>query len=104
MMTELYSSWGDKMVFAYTKMEKFSMGNRAAYRFKLTDVQDDSTSVLRTPFKKITGWLIENISEAATTIRVVTNTEKTATNNQALLTLDAGTDNDDGNIIVVGLL
>ena len=79
------------------------MGNRIAYQYSLTDVQDDSTSILRTPFKKITGYLIEGTTTATTTIRVASNNEGVP-GSPANLTLDAGTDNDEGQIMVWGLL
>jgi len=92
------------MVFAQTQLRpRVSMGNRIGYMYSLKDVQDDSTSIVRTPFKKITGYMIEGITTAATTIRVVTNTEGVP-GNPAHLTLDAGTDNDEGNILVWGLM
>jgi len=92
------------MGFEYTWKKRFSMGNRIAIKYALTDVQDDSSSVLRTPFKKVTGYLIENEGTAASTIRVVATTERTPANNESTLTLDAGSANDEGSIVVVGLL
>ena len=91
------------MVYSQTTLRKLSFGNRIAYQYALTDVQDDSTSILRTPFKKIMGYIIEGTTTAGTTIRVVSRNEGSP-GNPANLVLDAGTDNDEGQIIVWGLL
>ena len=92
------------MVFSYTLKKRLNAGNRTALIYTLTDVQDDSTSILRTPFKQIKGWIVENIGTATTTVRVVSTAERTAANNETTVTLDAGTDNDEANILVWGLL
>lgn len=89
--------------FSYTKLKKYSMGNRVAYTYRLTNVNEDSTSILRTPFKKITGYLFEKTSTAGSTIIVVANNERTSANNEATLTLDTDTESS-GEILVVGLL
>lgn len=72
--------------------------------YALTDVQDDNSSILRTPFKKITGYLIEGVTTGTTTVRVVSTAERQSSNNEATITLDAGTTDDEANILVVGLL
>ena len=78
------------------------MGNRIAYQFDLTNVQTTG-SILRTPFKKITGYLIETTDPATNTITVTANTERTADNNESTLTFAADAESQ-GEIIVVGLL
>ena len=78
------------------------MGNRVAYKYNLANVQT-SGSVLRTPFKKITGYLIETTSPNTSTIAVASNAEKTSSNKNAALTFKA-TAESQGNILVVGLL
>lgn len=88
--------------FGATKVKKFSMGNRIAYKYNLTNVQT-SGSILRVPFKKITGYMIETTDPNTSTIAVATNSEKTATNKNAALTFKA-TAESQGNILVVGLL
>ncbi len=87
--------------FSYTKIKKLSMGNRAAYTFSLANVQT-TASILRTPFKKITGYLIETTSPGTSNITVVTNKEGTP-GSPAALTFAADTESQ-GNILVVGLL
>lgn len=88
--------------FSATKKKKFSMGNRAAYWYTLTNVQTTGSS-LRTPFKKITGYLIQKTSTATSQITVTTNSEKTADNNEATLTFAADAEAS-GEILVTGLL
>ena len=90
--------------FSYSaNPKKLSMGNRVAYVYELTDVQT-SGSILYTPFKKITTYLIETIDPATSTITVSSNTEATGgTGNGAYLTFTADAESD-GRIIVVGLL
>lgn len=90
--------------FSYSaNPKKLSMGNRSAYLYDLTNVQITG-SILRTPFKKITGYLIECTSPATNTITVAANTEASGgTGNQATLTFAADAESQ-GDIIVVGLL
>lgn len=89
--------------FGYTKLKKLSMGNRIAYQYTLTNVNTDSSSILYTPFKKITGQLIQKTSTAGSTIIVVATAEKTKDNKQATLTFDTDVESN-GEILVVGLL
>lgn len=88
--------------FGYLKLKKYSFGNRVAYTYALTDVQTTG-SVLRTPFKKITGYLVENVETATHALTIVANTERTSANNEATLTfaVDAESNHE---ILVVGLL
>lgn len=93
--------------FSYTKQKKLSMGNRIAYLYKLTDVQT-SGSKLYTPFKKITGYIIETTSDT-TPIAVAANHEAGATTgvqegDTAYLEFVSDNADADGFIIVVGLL
>jgi len=92
------------MTFSYTtqKPKKLSMGNRIAYLYKLIDVAT-SGSVIHTPFKKITGYLISSVSPNTTSINVAGKTERTGPGTCATLTLAAGATSQ-GYIIIVGLL
>ena len=91
-------------VFAYTKKRKLSFGNRIAYQYKLDNVQATG-SILYTPFKKVTGYLIETTSPATAQITVATNAIAPGGNGQgqATLTFAVGAEAQ-GDIIVVGLL
>lgn len=93
--------------FSYEKKKKLSFGNRIGYIFALTDVQTTG-STLYTPFKKITGYMIETASSTtaagATTINVASNTESAGPSTQAYLTFASGAADADGTITVVGLL
>ena len=89
--------------FGYTKLKKISMGNRIAYSYKLDNVQTTG-SILYTPFKKITGYLINTTSPATSEITVASNTESPGGNGkQAYLTFAADAESQ-GHVIVVGLL
>lgn len=78
------------------------MGNRIAYSYQLTDVAATG-SKLYTPFKKITGYLINTTSPATSEITVAANTESTGKFGQATLTFACDATSQ-GYIIVVGLL
>lgn len=78
------------------------MGNRAAYKYTLANVQTTG-SVLHTPFKKITGYLIETTSPNTADITVATNTEEAGHGTCATLTFAVDAEAQ-GGIIVVGLL
>ena len=88
--------------FSYTKTRKLSMGNRVAYQYALTNVQTTG-SILRTPFKKITGYLLTTTDPATNTITVTSNADSTGRFGQAALTFAADAESQ-GHIIVVGLL
>ncbi len=77
------------------------MGNRAAYVYSLANVQTTG-SILRTPFKKITGYLIETTAPGTSEITIVTNKEGTP-GSPAALTFAADAESQ-GDILVVGLL
>ena len=89
------------MAFSYAITDRISFGNRKLLCMDLTDVQDDSTSVVN-----LTGW---NRVEAA---KAINNTDTTdtfaetigsqggATKNQ--VTLDPVTADDDGHIWIWG--
>lgn len=78
------------------------MGNRAGYQYSLANVQTTG-SKLYTPFKKITGYLIETTSPNTSAITVATNAESTGQFGQAVLTFAADAESQ-GRITVVGLL
>ena len=89
--------------FSYEKTRKLSFGNRSAYQWKLTNVQTTG-SILYTPFKKITGYLIETTSPATAAITVASNTPTSGgTGSCAYLTFAVDSEAQ-GDIIVVGLL
>ena len=88
--------------FSFTKERKLSLGNRAGYVFKLTNVQTTG-SVLHTPFKKITGYLIETTSPGTSQINVADNQPSTGRGVTARLTFAAGAEAQ-GFILVTGLL
>ena len=89
--------------FSYTRQTpKISMGNRIAYRYSLANVQTTG-SILYTPFKKITGYLIETTSPATSSITVASNNEATGHGVTSNLSFAADAESQ-GNIIVVGLL
>lgn len=90
--------------FAVTKKRKLSFGNRIAYQYHLANVQTTG-SKLYTPFKKITGYIIETTSPNTSAITVTANTETTGIEGQgeAYLTFAADAESQ-GDIIVVGLL
>jgi len=89
--------------FGATKLRKLSMGNRVAYQYSLANVQTTG-SILRTPFKKIMGYLIETTSPATSTITVSANTDSNGTTaKEASLTFAADAESQ-GVIIVVGLM
>jgi hypothetical protein len=88
--------------YSQKKVRKFSMGNRAAYQFKLTNVQTTG-SKLYTPFKKITGYIITTTDPATSEITVVTRADTTRGCQESALTFAANAESQ-GNIIVVGLL
>ena len=78
------------------------MGNRAAYQYILVNVQTTG-SKLYTPFKKITGYLIETTAPNTSAITVVANTETPGGVGASSLTFAADAESQ-GDIIVVGLL
>ncbi len=78
------------------------MGNRIAYQYSLANVQTTG-SVLYTPFKKITGYLIETTSPNTADITVATNAEAQGHGTQAYLSFAVDAEAQ-GNILVVGLL
>lgn len=92
------------MAFSYTtvKPKKLSMGNRIAYLYKLVDVQTTG-SKLFTPFKKITGYLVQNVSPNTSCITIADKTDRTGPGTCATLTFAADAESQ-GYIIVVGLL
>ena len=92
------------MAFSYTtvKPKRLSMGNRIAYLYKLVDVATTG-SVLITPFKKITGYLIQNVSPNTSSITADGVTETTGPGSRAAITFAADATSQ-GYIIVVGLL
>ena len=80
------------------------MGNRVAYQYSLTDVAATG-SKLYTPFKKITGYMIEENATGTSFINVASNTESNGTTNpEAFLTFASTAGTEDGEILVVGLL
>ena len=81
---------------------KLSFGNRIAYVYHLTNVQTTG-STLYTPFKKITGYMIETISPNTSAITVAANSESTGRFGQASLQFAVDAESQ-GDIIVVGLL
>lgn len=89
--------------FSYTKTRKLSFGNRVAYQFNLVNVQT-SGSRLHTPFKKITGYLIETTSPQTSTIAVATNSPTSGGNGSCATLIFKATAESQGEIIVVGLL
>ena len=92
------------MGFSYTKLRKLSMGNRVAYQYSLTDVAAAGSN-LYTPFKKITGYLINETATGTSFINVSANTESNGgTNPQAYLTLKSNAGTEDGEILITGLL
>lgn len=92
------------MAYGYTKKRKLSFGNRVAYQYKLIDVATTG-SKLYTPFKKITGYIIETTNPATSTIRVVANTDSTGVHGKCEASLTfAAEATSQGDIIVVGLL
>ena len=78
------------------------MGNRVAYIYKLTNVQTTG-SKLYTPFKKVTGYLIETTSPNTSCITVTSNADSTGKYGQAILTFAADAESQ-GSILVTGLL
>ena len=89
--------------FSYTtvKPKKLSMGNRVGYLYKLINVQTTG-SRLTTPFKKITGYLIQTLSPVTADITVTSNTE--GDHSQRASLIFAVNAEAQGYIIVVGLL
>ena len=83
------------------------MGNRIAYVYTLTDVQTTG-STIHTPFKKITGYLVETASSitgaGATTIAVASTTLGDGNGTCAKVNLKSGATDADGKITVMGLL
>lgn len=78
------------------------MGNRIAYQFSLVNVQTTGSN-LYTPFKKITGYLIETTSPATAAITVASNNQSQGHGTCAFLGLAVDAEAQ-GSIIVVGLL
>ena len=78
------------------------MGNRSAYQYSLANVQTTG-SKLYTPFKKITGYLIETTSPNTAAIRVATNNQAQGHGTCAWLGFAVNAEAQ-GDIIVVGLL
>ena len=89
--------------FSYEKKKILSFGNRRAYQWKLTNVQATG-SILYTPFKKITGYLIETTDPLTSAITVATNTESAGGNCKCASLTFAANAESQGDIIVVGLL
>ena len=89
--------------FSYKLKKQLSMGNRKAYLYTLTNVQTDSTSIVYTSFKKITGYLIQTNTNATSSIVVESNTPSSGKSKCAYLTLDSGAEAS-GEILIVGLL
>jgi len=90
--------------FSYTanKPKKLSMGNRIGYLYKLVNVQTTG-SKLHTPFKKITGYLINNVSPNTSSITVAGKADATGPGTRATITFAADAESQ-GYILVVGLL
>ena len=90
--------------FSYTspKAKVLSMGNRRGYLYKLTNVQITG-SKLTTPFRKITGYMTQNVSPNTSSITVAAQTEHSGSGTKASLTFAADAESQ-GYIIVVGLL
>ena len=76
--------------FSYNKPKVLSVGNRRGYIWKLTDVQTNSSSVLQTPFKKITGYMIETEDQDTPIIVTSNNVTPGGTGKCATLTLLCG--------------
>ena len=91
------------MAFSYTsvKPKKLSMGNRTAYIYKLTDVATTG-SVIHTPFRKITGYLPQQVTPITSTIAVTSKTEKRGSTAAKLNLIATATSQ--GYMIVVGLM
>lgn len=88
--------------FSYTKKTKLSFGNRAGYIYSLTNVQT-SGSKLYTPFKKVTGYMIETTSPNTSCINVAVNQPSLGHGLGSYLQFAAGAESQ-GEITVVGLL
>ena len=78
------------------------MGNRSAYQYSLANVQTTG-SKLYTPFKKITGYLIETTSPNTAAITVASNVESQGHGFTSYLQFAVDAEAQ-GDIIVVGLL
>ena len=90
------------MAFSWTIKDRISFGNKKLLILDLTDVQDDSTSIVN-----LTGW---NRVEAC---HATNNTDTADTFNETIgsqgsqadktkVTLDSATDDDDGHLWVWG--
>ena len=88
--------------FSYTKERKLSVGNRIGYVYDLANVQTTG-SILYTPFKKITTYLIETTSPSTNTITVTNNQDSKGHGLTSQLTFAADAESQ-GKIVVVGLL
>jgi len=90
--------------FSYTaeKPKRLSVGNRIAYLYKLSNVQTTGSKIT-TPFKKITGYMIQNVSPITSSITVATRADATGPHTRASLTFAADAESQ-GYIIIVGLL
>ena len=86
------------MAFSYVLKKRGVHGNRKFKVYTLTDVQNDSTSIVHTGFKKVILALATNQSRN-------TDTFKESWNEYAggAVTLDSATNDDDGEMIVWGL-
>ena len=91
------------MAFSYTsvKPKKLSMGNRVAYVYKLKDVAT-SGSVIHTPFRKITGVLMQTLSPVTSDI-TFSISERTGPGTRAKVSLTADATSQ-GYCTIVGLL
>lgn len=89
--------------FSYTavKPKRISMGNRIGYIYKLVDVQTTG-SKLTTPFKKITGVLMQTLSPVTNDI-TWSQVDKTGPGTRASLTFVADAESQ-GYCVIVGLL
>lgn len=87
--------------FSYNKPKPLSMGNKRGYLYILTDVQTTG-SILYTPFKKITGLMIE--TETGDNSITVSSISEGGPSSVAAITFMCDDADADGRIWVWGLL
>ena len=93
------------MAFGYTIIQQpISLGNRRAYRVTFTDATTDGTSIIYTPFKKVTGIMVEETSTGTSFVKFSTTETTGGTGATATITLTSAAGTEDGSLLITGLL
>jgi len=93
------------MAFSYTIIQQpISLGNRRAYRVTFTDCANDGTSIIYTPFKKVTCIMVEETSTGTSFVRFATTDTPGGNGATGTITLTSSAGTEDGSLLITGLL